>query len=116
MNMLKRLFSKLRKRHKENTWILEPKYKLFYVNLAGNRIRMDKKPKNVIRIEVFADSFVAKPYQHDYVGLNPGELIKIRQNNYDIKEEMSLLIKSAACSDRYISYTEKREFVEIEDK
>lgn len=109
---------KVFKRHSNKTrfcgtqYIIEPKYKLFYVSKDGKDILTCKVPKKVIEIKMH------RPHGKDIYGANVinlgvGDVFKITVHNFDITPQMSILEKTVANTISYIRYNGDGRFEEL---
>ena len=93
-------------------YIIEPKYRLFYVSEDGEDILACRVPKNVIKIEMH------RPYGKDIfgsnvIGLSRGDSFKVTIHNFNINSKMNVLLKSVAISRRYFIYKGNGIFEEL---
>lgn len=96
-------------------YIIEPKYRLFYISEKGEYILTYRVPTNVLKIEMH------RPYGKDIfgrnvIGLGVGDVFKITVHNYNAKPHMNILMKSIAVSRRYLAYKGNGVFEELDSE
>lgn len=84
-------------------YIIDPKYRLFYISLDGKAILTCKVPENVLEIEIhrLGGSDICLG---NVIGLETGDILRVTILNYEVHPRMSVLEKACAISKKYILY------------
>jgi len=93
-------------------YVIEPRYKLFYISEYGKDILTCRVPENIVQLEMH------RPHGNDIygsnvVGLSKGDIIKVTVHLYDVHPRMSILERTCAFSERYIRYKGTGRFEEL---
>jgi len=92
-------------------YLLEPRYKLFYISPDGEYILGCRAPKNIIQIEMHRPGGY-DIYGSNVIGLSEGDFFKVTVHNYYVHPRMSILERACAISTRYICYEGDGKFAE----
>ena len=94
-----KLFKRRRVRFCGSKYVIEPRYKLFYISEDGEDILACRVPENIVQLEMH------RPHGRD--------IIKVTVHLYDVHPRMSILERTCAFSERYIRYKGNGRFEEL---
>lgn len=96
-----------------SNYIIEPKYRLFYISEDGEDFSTCRVQKNILKIEMHRP-FGKDIFGRNVVSLENGDIFKIIVHNFKTIPNRSILEKSMAVSSRYISYKGNGIFEELD--
>ena len=93
-------------------YIIEPKYRLFYISEDGQYILTCKVPKKIIEIKMHRP-FGADIYGKNIIHLGEGDLFKITVHNFDVAPTMSIIERTVKNTEIFICYKGNGIFEEV---
>lgn len=93
-------------------YIIEPKYRLFYISEDGQNILICKVPEKIIEIKMHRP-FGKDIYGKNIINLGVGDIFKITVHNFDVTPTMSILQRTVQNTETYICYKGNGTFEEL---
>jgi len=93
-------------------YVIESKYRLFYISEAGEDILACRVPVNILQIDMHRP-YGKDIYGNNVVSLSEGDIIRVTVHNYYVNSRMSIMERAGAISTRYIRYKGEGNFEEL---